>query len=152
MPTPIKRHTSLQPLSRDHHQGLIFALRISKAVKKGIEPQRIKKYCRWFWANQLQEHFTIEEKVVFPVLGTSHSLIKRALEEHRRIEALISEENIASSSLLELSKLLENHIRFEERELFNEIQSQASKTELEKIEQAHEQEISCPNYKDEFWK
>jgi len=37
MTTPIKRHNSLQPLSRDHHDGLLLKWKINKGISKGVE-------------------------------------------------------------------------------------------------------------------
>ena len=34
---PIKRHKAIQPLSREHHQGLLLCWKIGKGFEKGIE-------------------------------------------------------------------------------------------------------------------
>jgi len=47
---------------------------------------------------------------------------------------------------------LKDHIRFEERVLFNEIQSAATPLELEKIAQFHSDEKFKDNLNDVFWK
>lgn len=79
-PKPLKRHKSIVPLSKDHHQALLLCWKIRMGVKKNIAPQRIKSYCHWFWINHIQPHFNIEEKYVFPVLGNEHDLIKKHLQ------------------------------------------------------------------------
>tara|TARA_R110001583_G_scaffold86860_1_gene226725 strand:+ start:63151 stop:63327 length:177 start_codon:yes stop_codon:yes gene_type:complete len=55
-------------------------------------------------------------------------------------------------SLNKLHEELKDHIRFEERILFNEIQSAASQDQLDKIEQFHSSEKFEDNLSDIFWK
>ena len=149
---PIKRHKAIQPLSREHHQGLLLCWKIRKGFEKGIEPQRIKNYTDWFWENQLEEHFKIEEKYVFPVLGAKNDLVKQALEEHEHLASLFLQKNEIAITLEMIQNDLEGHIRFEERILFNKIQEEASTEELQYIQEHHEKEISCGLWEDEFWK
>jgi iron-sulfur cluster repair protein YtfE (RIC family) len=149
---PIKRHKAIQPLSREHHQGLLLCWKIRKGFENGVQPQRIKNYTDWFWENQLQEHFSIEEKYVFPVLGAENDLVKQALEEHEHLSTLFRQNTEISLALEMIKNDLEGHIRFEERVLFNKIQEVASAEELQHIQQHHEKEISCGVWEDEFWK
>jgi len=39
---PIKRSIALQPLSREHHHGLLLCWKIRTGLKKGIDIDRIK--------------------------------------------------------------------------------------------------------------
>ncbi len=149
---PIKRHEAIQPLSREHHQGLLLCWKIRKGFETGVEPQRIKNYTDWFWENQLQEHFRIEEKYVFPVLGAENNLVKQALKEHEHLASLFRQNTEISLALETIQNDLEGHIRFEERVLFNKIQEEASAEELQHIQEHHEKEISCGVWEDEFWK
>jgi len=149
---PLKRHKAIQPLSREHHQGLLLCWKIRKGFEKGVQPERIKKYTDWFWENQLQEHFSIEEKYVFPVLGAEDDLVQQALEEHEHLASLFLQKNEIALTLETIQNDLEGHIRFEERVLFNKIQEEASAEELQHIQQNHEKEISCGIWEDEFWK
>lgn len=43
MSQPIKRHPSLQPLSREHHYGLLLSWKIREGFKREVPPERIKK-------------------------------------------------------------------------------------------------------------
>lgn len=149
---PIKRHKAIQPLSREHHQGLLLCWKIRKGFETGVDPRRIKKYADWFWENQLQEHFRIEEKYVFPVLGPENNLVKQALEEHEHLAALFHQDTEISFALKMIRDDLEGHIRFEERVLFNKIQEEASSEALHHIQQHHGRQISCGLWEDEFWK
>ena len=149
---PIKRHKAIQPLSREHHQGLLLCWKIRKGFESGVELQRIKNYTDWFWENQLEKHFKIEEKYVFPVLGAQDVLVKQAMEEHEHLTALFRQNTEISLVLETIQNDLEGHIRFEERVLFNKIQEEASAEELQHIQQHHDKEISCGVWEDEFWK
>ena len=62
MPDPIKRHISLQPLSRQHHDGLLLRWKLKKGLQKEIKLERLKAYVDWFWSSHLKSHFEFEEK------------------------------------------------------------------------------------------
>jgi hemerythrin superfamily protein len=153
MSKPIKRDPAIQPLSRDHHHGLLLCWKIRKGFSKKILPERIKSYSDWFYKTHLIKHFEIEEKYVFSVLGTDNELVKQALNEHKLLEKLFTEreESKIENSLIQISDELEKHIRFEERVLFNEIQNAASEEELKIIKKHHLDEKFCENQEDKFW-
>ncbi len=150
-PKPLKRHKSIVPLSKDHHQALLLCWKIRTGFKKNIEPQRIKSYSNWFWKNHIQPHFNIEEKHVFPVLGNELDLIKKALAEHRSLKKLFEAETDINKNLSLIVEELENHVRFEERILFGEIQKVATDEALKNIEIYHQGNF-CDDWEDEFWK
>lgn len=149
---PIRRVKEMQPLSRDHHHTLLLCWKIRTGLKHGIDPMRIKKYVDWFYPHHVSPHFDLEEKYVFPVLGEAHDVVKKALSEHRRLRRLIEDREDIKKSLSLLEQELDRHIRFEERELFNEIQRQASPETLRKIQEIHEDTLFKENTADEFWK
>ena len=84
---PIKRSKELAPLSRDHHEGLLFVWKIRQGIKKGIAPVRMAQYAGWFWENHLQEHFEKEEQSFAPVLSAGHPAMLELMDEHEGIEA-----------------------------------------------------------------
>lgn len=149
---PIKRHQAIQPLSREHHQDLLLCWKIRTGFKKGLEPQRIKKYVLWFYEEHMIDHFEAEEKYIFPLLGEQHVLIQKALAQHRRLKRLIQDEQNLTISLNHLEEELETHVRFEERTLFNEIQALASEEQLKMIETVLADTDFVENTEDEFWK
>lgn len=149
---PIKRDKNIQPLSRDHHHTLLLSWKLRKGFSKGVAPERMKAYTDWFFKDHVLPHFRIEEEYLFPVLGQDHEMIKRALAEHRRLERLFRDEKDITRSLHLIEEELELHVRYEERELFNEIQDQASSEQLEVITEVHKDERFQENTADEFWK
>lgn len=148
---PLKRHSTLQPLSRDHHHGLQLCWKIRAGLKLQIEPERIKNYADWFYLHHLLPHFEIEEKYIFPILDEGNDLVKKALAEHRRIRRLFQTETELYKNLNSIEEILESHIRFEERILFNEIQSVATSEQLKEIQFYHSDAEFLDNLTDAFW-
>jgi hemerythrin-like domain-containing protein len=140
----MKRHPSLYKLSQDHHQGLILAQQLKKGAPqyKGM-PSTLedkKEYTISFYKTELVKHFQDEEKILFPSVSKKNNLIDKMISdvvsEHRKMEALVSDlgkTNRLADVLDELGKLLEKHIRKEERELFVEIEKVLSDEELKII-------------------
>jgi len=148
----IKRHTSLQEYSKDHHQALLLCWKIKVGLQKGIAIKRIKAYADWFYENHIIDHFIMEEKYMFPVLSSDHELIIQVLNEHKLLLELFTNNNDVENSLTKLHEALKNHIRFEERILFNEIQDAATEQQLKLIEKYHTLEKFEDNLSDPFWK
>ena len=134
---PINRSPELQGISREHHDGLLLSWKIRVGTAKGVAPTRIRRYCRKFLKEHLKPHFTIEEDVLFPILGNDHPAVRRAMAEHRRLQRLINGRSDVVVALSLIEEELEAHIRFEERQLFNHIQEVATPEELAEIERAH---------------
>jgi iron-sulfur cluster repair protein YtfE (RIC family) len=134
---PVKRLPELQGISREHHDGLLLCWKIRAGTAKGVAPARIRRYCRRFLRERLKPHYTIEEAVLFPVLGMGHPGVRKAMAEHRRLQRLINGRTDATLAISMIEEELEAHIRFEERQLFNIIQEAATPEQLEEIDKAH---------------
>jgi len=150
---PIKRIEELKPLSRDHHHGLLLCWKIRTGLAKEIDPQRIFRYAKSFFARHIGPHFDLEEQWVFPVLGVQHPMVETALSQHRSLLGLIgSEGDVTRDHLNRLAEDLDDHIRFEERVLFNEIQQVASKEQLRLIDLHHSVTEDGDTFEeDNFW-
>lgn len=149
---PIRRHTALQPLSREHHHTLLLCWKIRQGFSKGVETHRIKRYADWFFENHIQPHFREEEEHIFPILGNENGLVKKAIGEHRKLSRLFNDDQETEKSLSLIEEMLDNHIRFEERVLFNEIQQVASQEQLDRIHSLHADNKFVDNTDDEFWR
>lgn len=147
-----KRHKALQPLSRDHHHGLLLSWKIRTGLSKNIDSERIWLYANWFFQKHLIPHFNIEEVHIFTLLDDKNDLNKKALADHRRLKRLFSETEKDANTLSKIEEELEQHIRFEERVLFPEIQKIASEKQLNLIEEIHQQDGFVDKLDDEFWK
>lgn len=151
---PIKRSMQLTPLSKDHHDGLLFAWKIKKGLKNGTDTRLIAEYVQWFWTNHLAEHFREEEQILAPHLPADNDLLLQMLEEHQEIEAMVHiNENIPDATLLEgLAQAIDDHIRFEERQLFPYAEKVVSEEELNTIYgQLPKQKVECAKWEREFW-
>jgi hemerythrin-like domain-containing protein len=151
MAQPIKRHIALQPLSREHHFGLLLCWKIRTGFSKGVAADRIKAYADWFYSNHLVPHFEMEEAHIFPVLGNEHELVQQALNEHKRLHSLFHAQEDSQNVLSDIEEELEKHIRFEERVLFNEIQKVATPEQLQERERLHTDEPFTEAWEDKFW-
>lgn len=148
---PIKRHQALQPLSREHHQGLLLVYKINQGLKKQVEPNRIKRYINWFFDRYLIPHFEAEERHLFPLLGNDDSEIKEALDQHHELNEMRKKPEASEVDINAFKTLLNTHIRFEERQLFNRIQAVATASELQQLEGQLSEIPFQENTEDEFW-
>lgn len=154
---PIKRTIELQPLSRQHHNGLLFCFFIEKGIKKHADKILMKDFCMYFWENDLQHHFEIEEinLAKFSSYDLLREGISRMLDEHLYIRKFFQnpEVLIEYSIFDQLQLLIDKHIRFEERELFPLIQSTISPDEMQELGVAFENELNnnCAQYPIKFW-
>lgn len=149
---PLKRHKALQPLSREHHHGLLLAWKIRAGFNKKVNVDRIKVYADWFFKTHLIPHFEVEETHIFTILGNDNDLVKRALSDHRRLSRLFEQTEDLEKNLSLIEEELDKHIRFEERILFPEIQKAATEAQFAHIERIHQSEPFEDKLDDEFWK
>lgn len=151
-PQPIKRGHELIALSRRHHRALLLCWKIKQGLSANVELPRIYSYTNWFYKNQLLPEFELEEKYVFPILDNSDSNRKKAAEQHARLRKLFESQAGDKQTLMEIQDLLNEHIRFEERVVFNQAQKKGSIAQLEKIKVLHPEGKFDDNESDPFWK
>lgn len=149
--TPIKRHSALQGVSREHHHGLLLCWKIRTGLSKNVSTERIKVYVDWFYRTYLVPHFELEETYIFPIVGNDHPWVKKALSDHRRLIRLFTSTTADMKTLGQIEETLEQHIRFEERQLFNHVQEMANNKQLDIIEKQHSNEKFNDNISDPFW-
>ena len=65
----MKRHPALIPLSRDHHDGLVQALRLRRAAAAGDASTRLAAAREFveFFGNEERVHLRDEEEELFPL-------------------------------------------------------------------------------------
>jgi hypothetical protein len=149
-PAPLRRHNSLKPLSREHHDGLLLCWKMRRGLQRNISPLRISRYTRHFFTTRLWPHFALEERVLFPLLGKS-GLVAKAKAEHRRIGQLFLIPEPDGPTLELTRQLLEKHIRFEERVLFAELQEKVQDADLERALEEHKACEPEDSWEDRFW-
>jgi hemerythrin-like domain-containing protein len=126
---PLKRHVTLQPLSREHMGGLIQARSLRQAADRE-RPKRLLAIAGFLdaWRSEIRAHFDDEERLLLPLVH-SPALRDRLLDEHGTLRRLAEEcerdpEAVASDAELvrRIGVLLHDHIRWEEREFFETVQ------------------------------
>ena len=132
----MKRSAALAPLSRDHHQALDAALRLRGADVAGLD-EAVAHFAR-FWDHG-QAHFAIEERLILPALPSDDADWARGIERVARDHAAIR--RLATALLApgaapevatarSLGDLLNEHVRFEERNLFELLEQRLDPAEL----------------------
>ncbi len=104
----------------------------------------------------MQPHFKEEETILFsPVKDTE---VQKALDEHSQIagqiKALNAAADNAANKLSTLADTVDNHVRYEERELFPHLEKVLTDEQLESIGKqlaAHHDPTLKDNFADEFW-
>lgn len=141
----MKRHASLIPLSHDHHMTLLLAQVIKKDAPAypgmSKNPNDKAGYIKTHYETHLVKHFEKEEKILFPfVKGRDKeidALIEELIKDHREIAKNILSINEAPDlveHLNGLGELMDQHIRKEERVLFERIPELFSEEELKSLE------------------
>lgn len=131
-----KRAKALEPLSRDHLKALLAA----KALREAKEARGAREAFLEFWRSHGGHHFRVEEEVLLPhwALGgeVDRAAVERMLAEHLEIrrEALrLAGEQPSLEELHELGRLLHDHVRFEERQLFPAIEGSLDADRLARL-------------------
>jgi hemerythrin-like domain-containing protein len=124
------RDPSLIPLSRQHHYALALCVRIERSLKAGVTDLEIwQPEIEEHFSQQIRVHFEAEEAVLFPAaerFADLSSLVAELRADHhelRRHFALASARAMSASDLQEFADLLARHIRKEERDLFEQLQT-----------------------------
>jgi hemerythrin-like domain-containing protein len=144
----LKRHPSLHPLSQHHHFALIQALEMRRATEVPAEKRaaaverQAEKFVR-FWHKTGHAHFREEEEVLLPAYARHMRLdrdaeVMRVLADHAEIRAAVQdfEKRIAAKIPVEaekmarVAKLLHDHVRLEENELFPRIEKTLGEEQL----------------------
>jgi hypothetical protein len=131
----MKRHPALEPFSRDHNDGLILARRLSLAAQEGEESRAATAdLFTESWKREMKDHFDEEERLLKAL--ASEGLYARLVREHREIEDhadALEAGDLTPYRLESLARVLHDHIRWEERQLFVEIEASATPEQLENL-------------------
>ena len=144
----MKRHESLAPISRQHQEGLLAARLLQHGAPpfKGMPttPAGKRDHILDLLQRHLKPHFKLEEETVFALAASLSEDLRRQTEElqaeHRQLEVLILTlpqitEDLLPDKLHETGKLLEQHIRKEERVFFEQVQGDMTEQELQQLQE-----------------
>jgi hemerythrin-like domain-containing protein len=147
------RDKNLYVFSHEHHHALVFASRLQKADK--TDERTLKRYIHNFWGNYLDDHFSNEEKSFLELLDNAE-LKDQFLSEHEQICSLVNDITVSKDRItemaLELSDLIKQHVKFEEKKLFPWLQENLSREELDKIGKFLENvKVQADEFEPKFW-
>ncbi len=137
----MKRIEQLLKLSREHHGSLVMAKKISNIAENGTDEERLEaiETIKKYYDDELEVHFQHEERTIFaPIFSDYKEHIGIAtilLKEHGQIRVLIPKLNqeTAKEGLATFGKVLKDHTRMEERELFPIIEKLFTNEQLDAI-------------------
>ena len=131
------RDKSLIPLSRQHQHALALCVRIERSMP--IDDTKLEGWqaeiAQQFEA-EIQVHFAAEEQILFPAaraFGELNPLVEELLTDHQWLRACFARAEARQSSqdeLLAFARRLSEHVRKEERQLFERLQELMPQAEL----------------------
>jgi hemerythrin-like domain-containing protein len=144
-----KRHISIVPLARDHHEALLLAVRLQQGNQALLkiwshDPDFQARNVVTFFDQHLAQHFRAEEEVLFPLAAThilqARDMVQKLIEDHKTLTLSVGRFRSGTAKSLEpelvaFGKLLEDHVRLEDRVLFPLVE-QAPETVLDELQQA----------------
>ncbi len=132
-------------------------------LRKGVEKQADKKVMRdftvRFWKDTIEKHLIAEEQVLLPYLVKNQfnkqylNMIERDHETIRLIAERITSHSNGYTIYGVFAGLLEAHIRFEERVVFEKAQEKFSSEQLHalNLDAAAPSSRQCTDYPVKFW-
>ncbi|MGA3040206.1 MAG: hemerythrin domain-containing protein [Bryobacteraceae bacterium] len=135
------RDPNLIPLSHQHHNALAMCVLTRRSLGRDASPANVAQLAQRAidrYELELANHFEIEEQILFPAIWNNLGklpLVDSLVAQHRQVEDLVAQLRTApSAALLErLCSLLAEHIRREERDLFQVAQSRLPDTVLREL-------------------
>ncbi len=123
----MKRHAALQQHSREHHIALKMARLARFAADSGASAAIVQAAAEIVeqYLEFMEAHFRDEEEGILRQLKAigQDALVERTLTEHVRLRQLgLALQHPDGARLAEFGSLLTDHVRFEERELFETAQ------------------------------
>jgi len=127
----MKRHPSLSPLARDHHHALVLAHQLRADAPERLRAAlptgdaAIVAFVRERFARELEPHFEVEERFLVPRSeahgGELRAQAATVREHHRSLRAMVARLEAGpqlDDELDAFARLLEEHVRFEDRQWF----------------------------------
>jgi hemerythrin-like domain-containing protein len=142
------RDKNLIPLSHQHQHALALCVRLDRAVKANdVDLQAWQAEIQTLFEQEIVIHFATEEKDVFPAAAQFDelaTLVNELQSEHKVLRAFFTRAASRKLDLKELGSLVETlsqHIRKEERQLFEGMQKLMTAEELATLGEALNAEL-----------
>jgi len=123
------RDKNLIPLSRQHQHALALCVRLDRALRAGeVDLEAWQAEIQQQFKSEIGVHFAAEEEILFPAVANFtdlRALIQELLADHALLRdysagAAVGDLNL--QSLADFGEKLAQHIRKEERQLFERLQ------------------------------
>jgi len=131
------RDKNLIPLSHQHQHALALCVRLDRALLAGdVDPEPWQAEIQQIVEQEILIHFGAEEQEVFPAAqGDSEleTVVKELIEEHGVLRALFARamhRTLDTAGLKAFVATLSQHIRKEERQLFEGLQKRLSPEQM----------------------
>src|SRR5437870_3503492 len=151
----MKRHPALISRSRDHHAGLVQAVRLLRVAADGDASVRLAAAREFveFFRNEERIHLRDEEEELFPLflrhVQSQPAPLREARLQHvqlegfaRKLEIGVAAGIVERETLDATGELLDAHIRLEERQLFPLIEELVPNDELRTLGLAS-RDVTC---------
>jgi len=147
----LKRARELRPLSSEHHQALLVAFQLKKAIAGHAESAGAPRdldgllaLARRYEDSVFRAHTAAEEELLGRYLSPED--LRRLEGEHAQMRRFLADARIAPpperrQALLGFADLLERHVRWEERELFPRFEREAGEEALASLGQELEKRL-----------
>jgi hemerythrin-like domain-containing protein len=142
------RDRSLVPLSRQHQHALALCVRINRAIEAGEgDVKAWREEISQIFGQEIRAHFDVEERELFPAAARFPELqllVRELIDEHASLRnqfARASQGDLDLADLRRFAEQLTAHVRKEERQLFEQMQSLMKPEELAAIGAHLEKEL-----------
>jgi hemerythrin-like domain-containing protein len=131
----LKRHPALQPFSREHLTGLFHAHQLMWLSNGRARADLLTTVANFkkAWEDEIALHFAEEERLFsdLPVTAESLGKLRREHDAIRELTTLLFLANPDDQKLcLRFGQMLTDHIRWEERQFYPEIEQALSEDAL----------------------
>jgi iron-sulfur cluster repair protein YtfE (RIC family) len=139
------RDKNLIPLSHQHQHALALCVRIDRSLQGGAKASEWHDEVARIFESEIRYHFAAEERILFPACeqyDPLRPLIKHLLSEHgtlRGFFAMAAAKGLDERQLATFHQTLSQHIRTEERELFEQCQVLMPEEEMNSLGTAMQQ-------------
>jgi hemerythrin-like domain-containing protein len=142
------RDKNLIPLSHQHQHVLALCVRLDRALHAGeVDLQAWQAEIQQHFEQEIGVHFTAEEKALFPAASRFPDLqavVQELTAEHAVLRELFARaacQSLATSDLAAFVEKLAQHIRKEERQLFEGLQKIMGADDMAALGGALEREL-----------
>jgi len=143
------RDKNLIPLSRQHQHALALCVRLDRAIQaKDVDLEAWQAEIQTLFEQEIAIHFAAEEKDIFPAaarFGELAPLVEELRSEHGVLRDYFSRtasRELDQKELGSLGERLSQHIRKEERQLFEGMQKLMSPEDLSRLGAALSAELN----------